>query len=207
MMALDALHEAPIVQAATLDPSVLTAGMHLVEVSFARPVLRVTLERALRQMGFSESSVDESQKLQNGCIPANAAVTFVGRLARSLRLVDTDDVHWLDCHGLATNPFADLHCQLIPFTVSEGRRYEIRFIARMKAHPTREHVEEVLRSMRGFEIEKLVALRKDTRIPDCPGTSVTVWFAIARWFGPHSPVNMDDPVSFEEVKEVPGDEP
>ena len=204
MMALDALHDVKDVH---WTRAMLMPGMHLIEVSFARPVLRTTLDRALAAIGFSESSVDESQKLQGGYIPANAAVTFVGRLTRSLRLVDTDDVHWLDCHDLVTDPFAELHCQLVPFAVHEGRRYEIRFIARMKAHPTREHVEEVLRSIRGFEIEKLVALRKDTRIPECPGTSVTVWFAIARWFGPHSPVNMDDPVSFEEVKEVIDDEP
>jgi len=190
-------------QTENAEPSrFLSTGTHLVEVVFERPLLRSTLEKALLQMGFGASSVDESVRLQGGQIAAGTSVLFIGKLSRPLRLVDTSDVRWIGSRDLVTDPFAPLRYDLTPYVIDEGRSYEIRFIARMKAHPGRKEVEDVLRAMHGFEVDKLMALQKDTRIPECPGTSVTVWFGIARWFGPRSPVNMDDPVSFEEVKEM-----
>jgi hypothetical protein len=176
----------------------LEPGEYLMRIAFARPVDRETLEDGLARMGWSRVAIDESVKTIEPTVP----VVFVATLSRPILLVNTGTVYWGDHRRLESAPFEELRYQLVPFPLEEGKRYEIQFLTRMKAHPTKERVVEVLRAMRGFEVEELTALRKDMRIPGHPGTSATLWFAVARWFGPHSHVNMDDPVCFEEVRET-----
>lgn len=188
------------VQALDADRSrLLLPGDHLLEIALAGETTRELLTEGLLRMGFVRAVVDESVR----AIEATTSVLVLATLESHLRIVDTDAVHWGRCRTLASVPFGDLHFQLRPFPLAQDRTYEIRFLSRMKSHPTKDRVVEVLRAMRGFECGPLLALKRDMRIPGHPGTSATLWFGIARWFGPHSHVNMDDPVCFEDVVEAP----
>ena len=129
-------------------------------------------------------------------------VRFVARLVRPISLNDAPGMRWLFVKRLAFSAFSELSYRLIPHPLTEGRTYEFRFLSRAKSTPTREAVKEALGEM-GFLPMKLVALKRNMRLPGRPGASLTLWYGIGQWNRADSVIIADDPFAFENVAEVP----
>jgi len=179
---------------------ILTPGTHLLRAAFASEVDREAVVRGLGRAGFSHVIVDESYRT----IPPRTPITIAASLVRPARLVDTAAVRWMGARVLASDPFRELSYKLVPFSLEERKRYELLLVTRMKSHPNRDRIVESLGAMRGstgFEVEELLMIRRDIRVPGHPDTSAAIWLGIARWVGAPTYANMDDPISFESVVE------
>ena len=131
-------------------------------------------------------------------------IRFVGRTSDPVTLLDREDARWAFVRKLAIDPFAELRYKLEAFALATDVEYEVRFLSRMRAQPTRPIVEDDLREM-GWEPIKLSALKRDMRIPGRSGASVTLWLGILRWTGPASYITEDDPFYFEDVERASGE--
>lgn len=129
-------------------------------------------------------------------------VRFVAILRRAISLNDAPGMRWLFVKRLAFSAFSELSYRLVPHPLTEGRTYEFRFLSRAKSTPTRETVRAALAEM-GFLPMKLVALKRNMRLPGRPGASLTLWYGIGQWNRADSVIIADDPFAFENVAEVP----
>lgn len=173
----------------------LPPGQYLVEVAVP-PEFSLSAEvlgKGLVAMGFERVVPDQSEK-------GVECRRVVADLGRSCVLLDTPLLRW-SVRPIGIDVFGDLEYRLKPLDVVKDRAYELLFIARMKAHPTREAVTKTLEEM-GFGVDVLSLLKKDTRIPGYPGASATLWYGVATWRGPTNYVNTDDLFIFEEVRAI-----
>ena len=127
---------------------------------------------------------------------------FVATLTRPISLNDVAGMRWLFVKRLAFSAFADLSYKLTPFPLQQGVTYEFRFLARAKSNPTRDAVKHGLAEM-GFLPMKLVALKRNMRLPGRQGASLTLWYGIGQWAKADSVIIADDPFAFENVAALP----
>lgn len=130
---------------------------------------------------------------------------FVGFLSQAIRTQDTSSVRWMYARPLSiqkTKPPSewdeDLALEVRPFPLETGRTYDLLFLARMRAQPTRSSVCDGL-AMMGFSPIKISALKRSMRMKGRPGAGMTLWVAVGRWEGPASYINDEDPFYFEDV--------
>lgn len=141
---------------------------------------------------------------------------FFGRLERAIAPQDGPELAWIYARRSAIDVFSELsgslrspaggeenenEAQKELFELVTDGDYELRFLARRKAQPTRESTLTDLRKM-GFEPEKFMLLKRDMRLPGKPGASNALWYARAKWTKPSSYVSMEDSFYFEDVKPV-----
>lgn len=206
--------------------TILFAGYHLLEIEFKRPVSEDILQRALLSMGFENSIVDQSIIKQTPIIDIDAPkpiielwrkwnewgtpgynsdaqirYRFISELKNPIQIQNTNHINWIYQHQLSLNPFEDLEERFNPYELKSKKIYDIKFLARMRSQPTRIAICETLALM-GFKPIKILALKRNMRIPGRPNTSITRWFALAQWDGPASYISSEDPLYFENVKEV-----
>jgi hypothetical protein len=127
---------------------------------------------------------------------------FIAQLANPLRVENTEGKRWLYVRRLNMNPFGDLDFNFEPFRVERGKRYELRFLARTKAMPSRDDVKQGLASM-GFSPMKLSVMHRHMRVPSRAGNSVSMWYGIATWERGEATVTVNDPFFFLNVQEIP----
>jgi len=130
-----------------------------------------------------------------------ARFRILARLNRPLVLQDPPFATWLLARRLSIDPFADMHFKVIAFPLGTGRTYESVLVARDKQTPHKEDVKRMLGAM-GFQPMKIALVRRNVRAPGRPSTSLSVWFALARWLGPDSYSVAEDPFYFEQMQEV-----
>jgi hypothetical protein len=173
----------------------LLPGQYLIEVVIPeeRSISGESLSRGLTTMGWEKVVPDQSEK-------DSECRRVVGEIGRLCSLIDTPSMTW-SVARIGIDVFGDLEYKLKPLDVEKDRVHELLFIARMKAHPTREAVEKALGEM-GFDMHLLSALKRDMRVPGYPGASAALWFGVGTWRGPTNYVNADDAFYFEEVREV-----
>ena len=127
---------------------------------------------------------------------------FVGRLASPIVLRQRPDLVWIYARQFeAIDPFGDLRLRVHYFKLVPDALYEIRWLSRLRAQPTRESICSALRAMRWLPY-KVSAMKKDMRIPGRQGASVTLWTGLARWRGPHAYITSADPLYFEDASRV-----
>jgi len=189
------------------DGTVLEPGDHLVELELLRPCAPEVMEEGLARMGWSEVLLDLSvKKPPKGQEHApwdlddagGTRFRFVGRLEAPIRIRQHEQIRWLYAHRVSFDPLGDLKLTLVTHPLESGRAYEIRFLSRLRAQPTRADVSAALALM-GWEAIQLTAMKKDMRLPKRPGASVTLWLGIARWAAPMSYITAEDPFYFEDV--------
>lgn len=197
-----------------IPETILFSGNHLIELEFARPVSEDVVRHALGSMGFSDVLLDQS--LPNDPVQWGRPGTeiekfradpiwyrFIGNLIQPLRILNTDLVRWIYQHQLHSdfNPFEDKEHPFFPFNLDNGKIYDLQFLARMRAQPTRNAICETLAIM-GFKPIKVMAIKRNMRLAGRPNTSITRWYAIGEWSAPDSFVSTEDPLYFENVKEI-----
>jgi hypothetical protein len=194
--------------------NILFSGIHLLEIEFARPVSEDVVKHALSSMGFNDIILDQSlptDTIQWGK-PNEELVKFrdnpiwhrfIGKLNHPINILNTDLVRWIYQHQIHAdfNPFEEKDDKFFPFNLETGKVYDLQFLARMRAQPTRNAICETLALM-GFKPIKIIALKRNMRIPGRPNTSITRWYGIAEWSGPDSYISSEDPLYFENVRKV-----
>lgn len=126
---------------------------------------------------------------------------FVGILTRPIILNDLPGVRWLFVKRLKFSTLGDLSNKANPFPLRHGAYYEFRFLARSKANPTRDEVKKGLADM-GFAPMKLMAIKRNMRLPGRGGASLALWYGVGKWLKGDSVVVSDDPFCFENLEEV-----
>lgn len=128
-------------------------------------------------------------------------VRFFATLVQPITLQNRPGMTWLLAHRMRSNPLADLKLQGRPWELHEGKTYEFRFLAREKSAPTRDAVRAGLVAM-GFAPMKLLAIKKNMRLPGRAGATLTLWCGVGQWAKTASVVTRDDPFFFEDIREV-----
>lgn len=212
--------EIPALRETDTSPgTILSPGVYLVELGSERPVSPENLLVALAMMGWDEVLLDQSmpnhstiaepmKKAASEPKPSNlwsrseeeyvSRFRFVARLEDPIQIQESEAIHWLYLQGISLDPFSDLKLEIFPHQLETQGLYEVRFLSRMRAQPTREALSAELVAM-GWEPLKLSALKKNMRLPKRPGASVTMWYGLARWKGPMSYIVDEDPLYFEDV--------
>jgi len=211
--------EVPVLRETDTSPgTILSPGTYLVELGSERPISPENLLVALAMMGWDEVLLDQSMpnhstivepaKKSFGPKPSNlwsrpeeeytSRFRFVARLEDPIQVQENPAIRWLYLQGVSLDPFSDLKLEIFPHQLETQGLYEIRFLSRMRAQPTREVLSTELVAM-GWEPLKLSALKKNMRLPKRPGASVTMWYGLARWKGPMSYIVDEDPLYFEDV--------
>jgi hypothetical protein len=149
--------------------------------------LDTTAESKVRVSGESESE--------------DVRVRFVASLAAVLRIQDTDVIEWTFVRRLTVNPFDDLNLQIRAFDLRPTRTYEFRLLARDRTTPQKEDVKTALQNM-GFAPMKIALIKRNIRLPNRPGTDLSLWYGVGQWLKVTSAITSDDPLFFEEMKEV-----
>jgi hypothetical protein len=213
--------------APTLPGRLVTPGDYLIELAFARPVRSPdVLVEAMGAVGFSAVCVDESLRPEE---PGTAAewgepgvdvariflggepflVRFFAKLDRPIVALDGPEVAWLSVRKATLDVYAEIRENepLLAHELRPNARYEVRFVSRMRgALRTRAAVAEALRTLAkdagGFKVDKLSALKRDMRLPGRPGASDTLWYAVLEWTGPETVLTIEDPIYFQDVKEL-----
>lgn len=126
---------------------------------------------------------------------------FIAQLANPLRIGDLPGMRWLYVRRLGMNPFGDLDFSFKPFKLVRGSRYELRFLSRPRAMPTRDDVKKGLVDM-GFAPVKLSLMHSNMRVPNRAGNSVAMWYAIAVWEKGSTTVTERDPFFFLNAQEI-----
>lgn len=174
----------------------LAAGKYFVELEIDRPCPPSALEAGLTQMGWEPIALDQSGTPKEPL----RHVRFVAELRRPIQMIDLPELRWAWAELIHTDVFSDLqYGELEPHELKQGHTYELRFTARMKAHPSQKAVGDELIKMGFAPDARLVSLRRDMRVPDRPGTSTSLWFAIARWDGPDGIITVDDAFLFQDA--------
>lgn len=206
------------------EEAILREGAHLAEIALARPAADEAVLHALKLMGFRDVVLDLSTRaeendaplsswgsLDSPSLPPNEGgdarrARFVGRLEAPLRIRNLPDVRWLYARTLTVDPYAEMkHDGAFPFPLRPGVLYEVRFLAWLRAQPTHTAVHAALETV-GFRPLKILATKKDHRMPGKPRANFTEWCGLVRWAGPDSVITTEDPLYFERVTPVPEDD-
>lgn len=125
---------------------------------------------------------------------------FIGTLARSVRIRDSAAVRWLDVEPIGIDVHADLQQNVTPFELEPGVAYELRWTSRLR-QSSRVAVQKALEIMK-WEPNRVIALKKNMKLPGIPNASTTLWYGTAVWRGPRSFVVSADPLFFEDVRAI-----
>jgi hypothetical protein len=136
-----------------------------------------------------------------GALPG-MRVRFVAELAAPIAFVDTDDLRWILARPFAFDPFKDITKTIRPFPLETDVAYDVRFISRMKAQPTRSSVLAVLAAMEWQPIH-LACLKKNMRLEGRPGVDCAIWCGAAIWRGPRTVQTSNELMTFEDVVPLP----
>lgn len=176
------------------EEAILRPGHHLIEVAFARPLTEKDLIEALTKMGFARVLLDQIRgpEIRPAGAPHEFATRFrfTAETALAIRVVNTPLVSWEKLFEIPREAPAFM-CEL-----ERGATYALRFIARMRPHPSREATREALSQM-GWKADALMALQRNIRVPERPSISVTRWLTTAVWEGPESYITDEEKIYFE----------
>lgn len=206
---------------------VLSAGDHLVELELDGALGDEELSEGLRVMGWADVVLDaasetEEAERKRGERPRDRAllggwgseelppsdvegvrrVRFVGRVGTPMRLANLAYLRWLHVRPLVLDAFADIRAEVGAVAMIPGAEYEVRFVSRLKGQPTRAAVADALRDLAKLDLERAVAMRANHRFPGRVGLT-TIWLAIARYAGPEGFLTNEEPLWFEDVREIP----
>lgn len=209
--------------------TVIFPGFHLLELEFPRSITEDTLKNALSRIGFQNIVIDQSisntpvisiqspkpvidmwKKWHEWGNPLEQLDSFenpvryrvIGEISFPIQIRNTESIKWIYVHQLSFNPLEDREkFEFIPFDLEKNTTYDLLFLARMKSKPTKESICETL-AILGFIPQKVIATKRNMRIPGRPNTSITRWFAVAKWDGSNSVISSEDPLFFHEVTAV-----
>ena len=182
--------------------AVLRPGTYYVEMYFARPMPdRAPLLSALNARGWERIILDqrESHPTTIG-EDFSTRQRYIGTLARAIRVRDSAAVRWIDVVPVGIDVHADLQQNVTPFELEPGVTYELRWTSRLR-QSSRVAVQKALEIMK-WEPRRVIALKKNMKLPGIPNASTTLWYGTAVWRGPRSFVVSADPLFFEDVHAV-----
>ena len=205
------------------EGAILAPGDHLVELATPAPCRPDELAAGLARLGFMKAAIDVTPRVPT----LRGTLRFVGRLStplavRSVPLVrgqaPIGALRWVYVRRLAFDVFAKPRAfeeknHVEPFELHTGLLYETRFFApamrgkknreryAREPDPVRALTLDQLAEMR-FEVVKLAAMARDTRLPSKPDTQVVLWCALLRWNGPDALTLEDHPFFFDDLVTV-----
>lgn len=199
------------------EGAILDPGDYLVELTTPAPCRPEELGAGLARLGFTKAAIDVKPR-----VPVlRGTLRFVARLSAPLAVRSAPLVRWAYARRLAFDAFARPRAfaedraqnHVEPFDLVTGRLYEARFFApAMRGKKNRERYErepDPVRAMTldrladmSFEVLKLAAMTRDTRLPDKPETQVVLWCALLRWIGPDALTLEDHPFFFDDLVAV-----
>ncbi len=193
-------------QARTLRPATYYVEMH-----FSRPMPdRAPLLSALTSRGWERIILDQRDGEPGGQADKRTSgqadpdyssrQRFIGTLSRSVRVRDSESVRWSDVEAVGIDVHADLQQNVTPFELEPGQAYELRWTSRLR-QSSRVAVQKALEIMK-WKPERLIALKKNMKLPGIPNASTTLWYGTAVWGGPRSFVVSADPLFFEDVRAI-----
>lgn len=205
---------------------VLDKGDHLVELELDGALDDENLTEGLLAMGWADVVLDAASETdepprKRGERPRDTAllggwgspdmppsdveglrrVRFVGRAKAPMRLSNLAYLRWLHVRPLAIDAFADIRAEVGAIPVVPGKTYELRFVSRLRGQPTRTAVAEALKDLAKLDLERAVAMKANHRFPGRVGLT-TIWLAVAKYVGPEGFLTNEEPLWFEDVKEV-----
>jgi len=147
------------------------------------------------------SPYSEGPRVSGAGAPTEARVRFLARLRRPVMVQNKPGMSWLSIVPLAVDPYAPCLFTLSTKSLETGRTYDVRFFSRDKKAPRREDVARGLEGM-GFDMDKLIAMRRNVTLPGRPGGGLTLWVGRGTWLRPDSLIVAEDPFFFEDAKPI-----
>lgn len=135
--------------------------------------------------------------------PNPYAFKLTARLARPIAARNLPGLWWKSIHRLAIDPTEAVVYTIVPFQLTSGVTYDLRFMSRDKSGTTRASVLALMKTM-GFSPCDALLVRRNVRIPGRPGTTLSEWLGVATWTGPNSYTTIEDPLLFVGVVPVEG---
>jgi len=182
-------------------PTALSPDNYLIDLVLAKPIGKKDFLEGAKIMGFDRTAILHAGK--QGTEPS-----FVGRLTRPIRPVDTALIRWSSISRTEIDVFRPLGpldaMKTSPFVLEAGPSYDMRFVSRVKAHPRSEDVEAALRTM-GWAPTGVVRVDDPSMLAKADphsNTNLSVWFARAEWHGKLTVTTPEDPFYFEEIKKL-----
>jgi hypothetical protein len=186
----------PQERASTIGP-----GPVLVELRLLLPVPKEVLYAGLKEMGFTEVTIANVSKDRE---TKQVRIRFLGKLARAVSPTDTEILVWTEREPVTIDAFGAApvleDSTLTPFVLQPDGIYELRFVARVRAHPNADAVADALEDM-GFEVNELIALAR-VDDPKAGNVQVQVWYGRGIWRSTLSVVTPEDPFFFAEAKKI-----
>jgi hypothetical protein len=127
-------------------------------------------------------------------------IRFIGRLASTIRLVNSPGMRWLMVKRLSVEYDGDIRIHVEPHRLDPGHFYEFRILSRDKSAPDRDTVKHRLGEM-GWAPMKLSLIKRNIRLPNRP-SSLSMWYGMGQWLAPSTVVTVEDPFYFEQVHEA-----